>query len=261
MDCKLFKRIIGISVLIFLILGCGVNYHFDKAQRLEKEGNLNEAISKYQEITREYSKEPKAIESKFRIAEINLNQFKSYDVAIKVYEEIIKSYSNSEYAEKSKVKLSEIENIRNKIKNLIQEGDKFVTQKKYKDALGQYKKANEIDPLNESINIKQKIKDSSDKLDEINKKQAIALVKRKYESLIRQEYPVYPSYYERMNFERIEWESKCEKDFIYNVTAKIYVLHIDGRAMNGAYAFRTEKIIQHKQRVFIIDMNTGKINE
>jgi len=91
---KYFIHFILISM--FILAGCGANYQFKKAQRLEKDGYCIEAGVIYETIAKKYPQSPLAPQALYRLGSIYQKKLKMYSHAHRYFDELINRYPGSE---------------------------------------------------------------------------------------------------------------------------------------------------------------------
>lgn len=134
-----------IILIGLLLVGCGVDYKFKKAQKLEKQGRNKEAISQYLNLIQKSPRSPRKVDALFNVAEIYF-RLKEFEDAKSYFQNVVDKHPDTEYAEPSRQKLNEIEKIKNEVTELLKEGDLAYRDNKFKTAIEKYETAKTLNP-------------------------------------------------------------------------------------------------------------------
>lgn len=171
-----------IILIGLLLVGCGGDYKFKKAQKLEEQGRNKEAINQYLNLIQKSPRSPRKVDALFNVAEIyfRLGDFKSsfshYQELIKAspnhpkiayiqfrcgessfldkefedaksyFQDIVDKHPDTEYAERSRQKLNEIEKIKNEVAELLKEAILAYRDNEFKTAIEKYEAAKTLNP-------------------------------------------------------------------------------------------------------------------
>ncbi len=138
-----------------ILAGCaGGLAAFNKAQRLERQGKLDEAVTKYAEAA---AANPDAAEYRMRFltasteaARVHFRKGEEY-LALKNYDNALQEYQTAFAMDPSLERCGQMIDQVMKLKNclkFVKEGEEFEKNRKPREALGSYKKALEFDPGN-----------------------------------------------------------------------------------------------------------------
>lgn len=125
---KLVKVVICL-VMLFFMVGCGADYHFKQAQKLESQNKNKEAIERYEAISKKFPQTEFAPRARLNAANLYLNRLKDYKSAILEYEKLLSNYPNSPFAKEAQEILPTA---------YFEYGKKLQEQGKYEEASGKY---------------------------------------------------------------------------------------------------------------------------
>jgi len=175
-----------IVLISLLLIGCGVDYKFKKAQELEKQGKHELAVVKYLALTEKYPNSswaadalfsvaeiydrqedlvnaqshysklierfpdyPKAAYAQFKIAEISL-RFIEFDTAETYFQNIVDKFPQTKYAEQSKEKLLEIAKIKKEVAKLMGEGELSYKRSEFEKAIEKFGQVLILNPAHQN---------------------------------------------------------------------------------------------------------------
>uniref|UniRef100_A0A831UGU0 Type II secretion system protein n=1 Tax=Geobacter metallireducens TaxID=28232 RepID=A0A831UGU0_GEOME len=155
---RIISRIIALSSLVAALAGCGAGLTaFNKGERLEREGRLDEAVLKYAEAA---AAKPDAYEFRLRFLRVSqaaaqahfkkaeeLYSLQKYDEALKEYQAAIALDQTLERAKQQSEKLIRTRNSRVYYK----EGQDLEKANKPREALQAYRKALDLDVENKDV--------------------------------------------------------------------------------------------------------------
>jgi len=87
--------LVFIAFLVLALSGCGADYQFKQAQKLEKNGYYVEAGFRYQEICKKYPANPICPEALYRLGRIYQKKLKLYSQAVNHYKKLIEYYPSA----------------------------------------------------------------------------------------------------------------------------------------------------------------------
>jgi len=116
-------------VMLFFIVGCGADYHFKRAEKLELQNKNQEAIKKYETIIKKFPQTELAPRACLRAANLYLNTLKDYKSAILEYEKLLSYYPNSQSGKEAQEMLPTA---------YFEYGRKLQEQGRYEEASGKY---------------------------------------------------------------------------------------------------------------------------
>jgi general secretion pathway protein D len=152
---RFIKKLVLLISVLPLLAGCagGLNA-FNKGQKLEKQGKLDEAIMKYAEAA---AANPDAGEYRMRLlkaseesARVHFKRGEDYRAA-RNYDDAVREYQTAYTLDSSLDRAVQMSELAMKLRNsrrFQNEGEEFEKNRKMREALTSYKKAAELDPEN-----------------------------------------------------------------------------------------------------------------
>lgn len=136
---------VGMIVFILILVGCGADYHFKKAEKLRSQGDYESAILKYEEILSNYINSQFATEAQKVLPIVyfeygrKLQEQERYEEASGKYQILIDTYPTSPLLEKAKTNLLQAQ-IDLKVEKLLSGALQIENAGEYRKAIVQYQK-------------------------------------------------------------------------------------------------------------------------
>lgn len=136
-------------------MGCGSQYDFNKAKKLEHDGKYKEAIQKYNDIMTKFPNSITSNMAKVSIADIRFKQ-KDFKNAMVYYKDLSDEGTPISIRSHSQKMIGKIEEIFQKEAKLLKAAEKDFNNGAYSDALDIFNKIEIIDPKNPELRKKKR---------------------------------------------------------------------------------------------------------
>ncbi|MFA5859283.1 MAG: hypothetical protein WC955_09465 [Elusimicrobiota bacterium] len=102
-------------ILLVVVTGCGVKYHFNEAEKLKNENKYQESIVEYKKIIEKYSASEFSSDAQLTIANIYLYKIKNYPQSKVEYQLFLTKYPADTRLDKVKNEINKIDEITNSL--------------------------------------------------------------------------------------------------------------------------------------------------